>query len=69
MKFLAVALALVISAEGIKVKTTDESFSKEKWGFSPYYQWVTCGNSVYSWRCCKGVWGAARDSVSNSYCS
>ena len=53
MKFFAVALALVISAEGIKVKTTDESNIKEKvglkWGsFSrgPYYQWATCPPTV-----------------------
>ena len=53
MKFLALALALVISAEGIKVKSRDESHSKEKvglkWGWfsrGPYYQWVTCDNTI-----------------------
>ncbi len=52
MKFLAVVLALVIIAEGIKVYTTDESDSKDKWGISlpkvkkpsipdmgPFYKW------------------------------
>ena len=45
MKFLSVVLALVIAAEGIKVKTTDESNMNEKWGFftgKPYYQWGSC---------------------------
>ena len=53
MKFLAVVLALVIIAEGIKVYTTDDS--KDKFSFSlpkvkkpsipdmgPFYKWSTC---------------------------
>ena len=56
MRFLAVALALVVSAEGIKVKTTDESKEKEglKWG--PYYQWDWCLGGRK--RCCHAAWGA-----------
>ena len=46
MKFFAIALALVVSAEGIKVKTRDESHSKDKvglkWGLGDWYQWAPC---------------------------
>ena len=70
MRFLAVALALVVSAEGIKVKTTDESHSKEKWGFfsgKPYYQWGRCPDytlkfNIYG-KCCYAGWGAGPEVV------
>ena len=75
MKFLALVLALVIAAEGIKVKSTDESNMNEKWGFftgKPYYQWGTCHrtmNEVFKipYRCCNASWGAGPE-VSDSKC-
>ena len=44
MKFLAVVLALVISAEGIKVQTTDESKEKEGLKMGNYY-WQNLGGT------------------------
>ena len=71
MKFLAVVLALVISAEGIKVKTGDESKEKEdlKWGWGNYYQWTTCTMKLngLTYKCCANFYGKGHE-VSDSKC-
>ena len=71
MKFLAIVLALVISADAIKVKQ-EEAIKDKFWNpFSsePYYQW-TYDNYDWDWmddRRCRGDYGKG-NYVNDSYC-
>ena len=64
MKFLAVLLALIISAEAIKVKQQDSIKDKRPWWDpGPYYVWSQQCSSAWrvEWgmdqECCRGAYG------------